>query len=84
MRVDRGLLARLKRNPEAQFDLILRVSGSTADAASRLSKQRISVRRTFSLTHSLAVSATGAQASQLAREHWVESLEEDKPVRALH
>ena len=84
MRGEKGLLDRLQRNPKTHFDLILRVTGSAADAASGLTQRGIIVRRTLSLTNSLSISATGAQASQLAREPWAESLEEDKPVRALH
>jgi hypothetical protein len=84
LRVEKGLLDRLRAGPGAQFSLILRVSGSLTDATTYLIGHGIPVRRTLALTHSLSFSATGAQALQLMRQRWADALEEDKPVRTLH
>ena len=82
-KADERLVRRLKDAPDADFRLILRVSGDLSDAVAKLQQDSVEVRRTLSLIRSLAVRASGRQALRLLDEPWLLRMEEDSIVRAM-
>jgi hypothetical protein len=77
------LLERLKADPEAEFRLIVKTEGESAQYLTYLQALGIEVRRKFKLTRSLAITARADAALQLADEAWVEKIEEDQIVRTM-
>lgn len=82
-KADERLVRRLREAPDADFLLILRVSGEPGDAAGKLQATSVEVRRTLSLIRAVAVRASGRQALRLLDEPWLLRMEEDSAVRAL-
>ncbi len=83
VKADEALVRRLKAFPKRQFDLLLRVSPDARDAAGKVEKRGVEVRRRFRLTHALAVRVSGEEALRLMEEPWIVGVEEDREVRAL-
>ncbi len=82
-RLEPGLLGRLRRAPDAPVRLIIGVRGDLDALAAEAERSGAVVHRRLSLIRALAIGATGRQALALAREPWVEWIEEDREVRPL-
>ncbi len=74
---------KLRRKPGATVNLIVRTKGDPNVHATALEASGMKVRRTFSLISGLAIQGPASAALDLAREPWVESIEEDKPVHTM-
>lgn len=84
--VDAGLRSLLRSGaPSKIVHLIIHPDQGTSldQAANMLNAEHIQVRRKFSLTHSLAASASVTQAKRLSRLPWIGKIEEDKTVHAM-
>lgn len=82
-KADAHLIQRLQQSPDADFYLILHVSGDVADVAERLRATPVEVRHVLRLIGAVAVRAPGREALRLLDEPWLVRMEEDRPVRAL-
>ena len=82
-RADERLVQRLQDAPDADFLLILRVSGDVAAAAAELQKESVEVRRMLGLIRAVAVRASGRQALGLLDAPWLIRMEVDSIVRAM-
>jgi len=72
-----------KLKTEAEVHLIVRTKDDPKRYVGRLEEMGVKVRRTFALIRALAITGKGMDCLALAEEPWVESIEEDKEVRAL-
>jgi hypothetical protein len=79
---DAALLARLQSRPRDSARLVVRVTGDTSLAASRLASRGATVLHVFDLIKAVSISCTGETALALAQEPWVSSVEEDRRVSA--
>lgn len=81
------ILERLKelaqQAPQDEVSLILRTKIDPSQAARSLAGTRVRVERTFKLIPALVVQGLPADLLELASQPWVESLEEDREVKAL-
>ena len=77
------LMGKLKADPEAEVNLIVRLKGEMGDGLRRLSTMGLRVRHRFRLTKTVAVTGRAADCLALSDEPWVESIEEDKPVTTM-
>ncbi len=77
------LRSKLERNPESVVRLIVRVDADPAAHVSTLRARGLTVRYVYSLTSTVAVEGPASASLSLAREPWVVSIEEDKPVHTM-
>lgn len=82
-RTDPELLERLRRFPQQHVALIVTVDGDPHLYERAVQALGLTVRRTFGLTHQMAVEGAAHDFEALGRESWVVKMEEDKPVRAM-
>jgi hypothetical protein len=82
-KTDDKLARRLRDAPDADFLLILRVSGDIGDAVAELQGASVEVRRMLGLIRAVAVRASGRQALSLLDKPWLVRMEEDSIVRAM-
>jgi len=75
------LLARWRAEPDRPFDGIVTVAADPADCVARLERLDLTVRRTFHLTRTLAVSGPARAFLALIQTDWIVKIEEDRPVR---
>jgi hypothetical protein len=82
-RLDEPLRKRLKANPLAPVDLIIRVSGDLEAHVLELGRRGLAIYRRMPLIGAVAAHCRGAQALALSYEPWVHWIGEDREVRAL-
>lgn len=75
-----SLSARLQQDPQAIVKLIVRLREDPSSKEATVQALGLSVRHILALTSSVAVEGPASAALALAREPWVISLEEDRPV----
>ncbi len=75
--------SKIARDPNAPLNLIVRVDTSPSAHLDDLKKLGFTVKRSFTLTPSVAIQGAASAAQDLARQPWVVSIEEDKPVHTL-
>lgn len=80
---DPELLERLRQSPQQHVALIITVDGDPHLYESVVQALGLTVRRTFGLTHQMAVEGAAHGFEVLGRKSWVVKMEEDKPVRAM-
>lgn len=77
------LKSRLERNPNAVFNLIVRLRDAPEAHTADVRALGLIVRHTYSLVPGMAIQGTAAASLALAKKPWVLSVEEDKQVHAL-
>jgi hypothetical protein len=77
------LLALWRSQPERQFDGIVTVGTEPADCVNHIQHLNLTVRRTFALTRTLAVSGPARAFLLLHAQDWVVKIEEDQAVRTV-
>lgn len=82
-RIDPKLEAAFKAGPQAEFQLLVRVSQADDTAERTLESLGLTVRRRLQLVPTLAVTGTGAGALALLAYPWVIQIEEDRPVHIM-
>lgn len=80
--MDPVLATKLQANREQEVRVIVHVRGDMVQASARLRDQGCEVMRSFQLIRAVAVRCTGAKALSLAKEPWVQKIEEDRQVSA--
>ena len=85
-RIDPHLVNKLYScKADQQVNLIIHPTSSMSldQAAKLLQAADVRVRRTFTLTHSLAASASVDQVKQLTKQRWVAKVEEDRSIQTF-
>ena len=77
------LAAKIERAPNAPVDLIVRLKDDPSAHLNELESLGWTVRRTFSLTPSVAIQGPASASLALAKKTWVLAIEEDKPVHTM-
>ncbi len=77
------LQSKIKRNPGAPVNLIVRLKDDPSAHLDDLTKRGFTIKRTFALTPSVAIQGTASAAGDLANQPWVDSIEEDKSVHTM-
>ncbi|MBI4787699.1 MAG: hypothetical protein HY782_11700 [Chloroflexi bacterium] len=77
------LAAKVEHAPNAPVDLIVRVKDDPSAHVHELESLGWIVRRTFSLTPSVAIKGPASASLALANKNWVLAIEEDKPVHTM-
>lgn len=77
------LKTKAQRDPNAQVDLIVRLSEDPGKHISDLQSLGWTIRRSFSLTPSVAIHGPASASLVLATQPWVLTIEEDKPVHTM-
>lgn len=82
-KIDPQLRQAMQAQPAAEFWLLLRVDRLDAGHSQILAARGVVVRRSLSLTPTLAVTCTGRAGLELLDLPWISHVEEDRPVYAL-
>lgn len=82
-RIASELKTKLKRDPRALVNLIVRLKDAPDARVAELKARGLVVRRTFTLISAIAVQGPAATLLALATEPWVLSIEEDKTVHTM-
>lgn len=77
------LQTKIQHDPQTQVDLIVRLADDPGKRVRDLQSLGWTVRRTFSLTPSVAVQGPASASLALARQPWVLAIEEDKSVHTM-
>jgi hypothetical protein len=77
------LKTKLQSNPKNVVNLIVRLTDDPSQRLASIQAQGFTVRRTISLISAVALQGTGSAALELAKQPWVVSIEEDKPVHTM-
>ena len=77
------LQTKIQHDPQTQVDLIVRLPDDPGKHVRDLQSLGWTVRRTFSLTPSVAVQGPASASLALARQPWVLAIEEDKSVHTM-
>jgi hypothetical protein len=77
------LQAKADHTPNVQVNLIVRLKDDPAMHLAEIASLGWIVRRTFSLTPSVAIQGPASASLTLAKKPWVIAIEEDKPVHTL-
>lgn len=77
------LQTKIQHDPQTQVDLIVRLADDPGKHVRDLQSLGWTVRRTFSLTPSVAVQGPASASLALARQPWVLAIEEDKSVHTM-
>lgn len=77
------LQTKVQHDPQTQVDLIVRLADDPGKRVRDLQSLGWTVRRTFSLTPSVAVQGPASASLALARQPWVLAIEEDKSVHTM-
>ncbi len=78
-----GLLQKIRDNPGIPQDIIVRVEGDVDAYEQQLRSSGFQIRRTLRLINGFAVTASGSQVQQLAKEPWVTFIDEDQQVHTM-
>lgn len=78
-----NLRTKAQRDPKAQVDLIVRLSDDPGKHIADLQSLGWTIRRSFSLTPSVAIHGPASASLVLATQPWVLTIEEDKPVHTM-
>ncbi len=78
-----SLQKKISEAPTQPQNVIVRVSGDMETAQQRLQNAGFQVRRRLNLINGFAGSAPGINLNAVAREPWVQSIEEDQQVHTL-
>lgn len=81
-KIDHNLLERMRKDPQAKVNLIVRTKGDPEEYIPLLSQRGIEVRQKIQLLKALAIRAPASQCLLLLDEGWVLAIEEDRPVKA--
>lgn len=81
--IDAKLSSRLKSDPDAVVQLIVRATDDPAAVADRARALGIKVRRQYRLTRSLAIAGKASLCLRLLDEPGVTSIEEDREVHTM-
>ena len=79
-KVDSAFRDRLEEQPQKAVRLIVRVKGDLAPATARLAELNATVLHSFKLINAVAISSSAQTALDLAKEPWVQTIEEDRQV----
>ena len=79
--MERGLRERIERDPEAEYDVIVRTSGESEPVARFCAHSGMTIHREFKLVPGLAVTGKGRDLLTLAENPRVLSIEADREVR---
>jgi hypothetical protein len=82
-KMEAGLADALERDPDASYDLLLRVDRVDDQRQAEIEAAGAIVRRRLTLTPLFAVTCSGACAAGLAERTWVQRVESDGLVYAL-
>lgn len=82
-KIDPTLAATLRSQPHQSFDLLVRVDRADDPRQAQVEAAGATVRRRLTLVPTFAVTCTGAAATRLAEQSWVQRVEDDGPVYAL-
>ena len=77
------LKEKLERNPTGILGVIVRVQGDAATHTLQVQSFGLSVKHAYTLIPGFALQGTGSAILTLAKESWVVSIEEDKPVHTM-
>ncbi len=78
-----ALKAKVQNAPHATVDLIVRLADDPGKHVDELQSLGWTVRRTFSLTPSVAIQGPASACLALANQPWVTAIEEDKSVHTM-
>lgn len=81
--IPQALEAKCQRDPDAPVDLIVRLTDDPSIHLQDLQSLGWTVKRTFSLTPSVALTGPASACRALATKPWVASIEEDRPVHTM-
>ena len=79
-KIESAFRSKLQEQPQSTVRLIVRVKGDLAPATARLAELDATVLRSFQLIHAVAISCSAQTALNLAKEPWVQAIEEDRQV----
>jgi len=79
-KMNKAFRSKLQEQPQSTVRLIVRVKGDLAPATARLAELDATVLRSFQLIHAVAISCSAQTALNLAKEPWVQAIEEDRQV----
>lgn len=82
-KIDGQLLERMKKDPQAAVNLIVRIKGAPEDYLPFFSAKGIEVRQVIYLLKALAIRGPAGQCLPILEENWVLAIEEDRPLKAL-
>jgi hypothetical protein len=82
-KVDAELRKALRKNPNAEFDLVIRTDGNVSERRETLENLGVDIKRRFRLVGGVSVRCTGRAALKLARRSWITRIEADQPISAL-
>ena len=77
------LKTKWQRAPNTRVRLIARLKDDPTAHLDQVKSKGFTVRHTYSLMAAMALEGKASAALALAKESWVLSIEEDKPVRAM-
>ncbi len=72
--------SKLQERPQQTVRLIVRVKGDLTPAMARLAELGATALRSFQLINAVAISCSAQTALDLAKEPWVQGIEEDRRV----
>jgi hypothetical protein len=78
-----NLRTKLQNNLDTDVNLIVRLADNPNQRIASIQSRGFTVRRTLSLISAVALCGSGSAALDLAKEPWVISIEEDKPVHTM-
>jgi hypothetical protein len=81
--ISTDLKTKLQSNPKNVVNLIVRLTDDPGQRLTSIQAHGFTVRRTISLISAVTLQGTGSAALELAKEPWVVSIEEDKPVHTM-
>ncbi len=81
--IPQSLKDKLQQDPNAPVDLIVRLTDDPSNHLHDLQSLGWTVKRTFSLTPSVAIHGSVSACQALAAAPWVVSIEEDRPVHTM-
>ena len=73
----------LERNPKAIVKVIVRVQKSDSTQTQKIKSLGLTVKHAYTLIPGFALSGTASAILVLAKETWVESIEEDRQVHTM-
>ncbi len=78
-----GLEQKIATNPEAPFNVIVRVDGDLDARQRQLQATGFQIRRKLGLIKGFAATASGSHIRNLSAQPWVTSIDEDQQVHTL-
>ena len=82
-KIQPDLKSKLERAPDSVVNLIVRFKDAPDVRVGDVRALGLIVRHTYSLISAMAIQGTASASLALAKQTWVLSLEEDKPVHTM-